>query len=136
MRRDGRRHADRDALRAIGQQVGKRARQHHRLQLGAIVSRAEVDRVFVNAVEQPLRDVREPRLGVTHRRRVIAVDIAEVALPIDERIARGKILGEPYQRVIDRLIAMRVERAHHLADDLGGLFRGAIRVEPQPPHTE
>ena len=107
VRRDRGRHADRDALRAVGEQIGKRARQHHRLFLGAVIGRPEIDRVLVDAVEQEARDLGEARLGVAHRRRVIAVDIAEIALAVDQRIALGEILGEPHQRVVDRLVAMR-----------------------------
>ena len=136
VRRNGGRHADGDALRAIGQQIGKCAGQHHRLGLGAVVGRTEIDGVFVDALEQALRHIGEPRLGVTHRRRVIAVDIAEVALPVDQRIARCKVLGEPHQSVVDRLIAVRMERTHHFADDLRGFLRRAGGVEPQPAHAE
>ena len=39
VRRDGRRHADRDALRAVRQQIGKRRRQHHRFLAGAVIGR-------------------------------------------------------------------------------------------------
>ena len=55
--------------------------------------------------------------GVAHRGRVIAVDIAEIALPVDQRIALGEILREPHQRVVDRLVAVRMEIADHVADD-------------------
>ena len=88
MRRDRRRHADRDPLRAIGQQVRKCRRQNDRLLRQAIVVGAKVDRVFVKSVEQEPRNFGQPRFGVAIGRRVIAVDIAEVSLPVDQRIAR------------------------------------------------
>ena len=50
-----------------------------------------------------------PRFGVAHGGGIIAVDIAEIALPVDQRIALGEILREPHQRVIDRLIAVRMD---------------------------
>ena len=52
---------------------------------------------------------------------VIAVDVAEIALPVDQRIALGEILGEAHQRVVDRLVAVRMELADHVADDLGAI---------------
>ena len=116
VRRDRGRHADGDALRAVGQQIGERARQHDRLGLAAVVGRAEIDRVLVDAVEQQPRHLGQPRFGVAHRRRVIAVDVAEVALPVDQRIALREILREPHQRVVDRLVAVRMEFADHVAD--------------------
>ena len=73
-------------------------------------------------------------LGVAHGRRVIAVDVAEVALAVDQRVAHGEVLREPHQRVVDRLVAVRVEVAHHLADDLGALLVAAGRIEPQFAH--
>ena len=134
VRRDRGRHADRDAGRAVGQQVGKRARQDDRLALLAVIGGAEIDRVLVDAGQQRARDLGEPRLGVAHGRGVIAVDIAEVALALDQRVARGEILREPHQRVVDRDIAMRVVLADHVADDAGAFLEAGGRVEPQLVH--
>ena len=134
VRRDRSRHADRDALRAVRQQIGKRRRQHHRLFRLAVIARAEIDRVLVDPVEQQPRDLGHARLGVAHGGRVIAVDVAEVALPVDQRETRGEILREPHQRVVDRLVAVRMEIAHHVADDLGGFLQRGAGIEPQKPH--
>ena len=134
MRRDRGRHADRDALRAVGEQVGERARQHHRLAFAAVVGRAEIDRVLVDAVDQKPRHLGQARLGVAHRGRVIAVDVAEVALPVDQRIALREILREAHQRVIDRLVAVRMEFADDVADDACALLEGCAGIEAQLPH--
>ena len=135
VRRDRGRHADRDALRAVGEQVRKAAGQHDRLFRLAVVIGAEFDAVLVDAVEQQPRDFGHARFGVAVGGRIIAVDIAEIALPVDQRIARGKILREPHHRVVDRLVAMRMERAHHVADDLGGFLERRAGIEPQQPHA-
>ena len=129
-----RRHADGDAGGAVGQQVGKAARQDDRLLGRAVVVRAEVDRVLVDAGEQRLGDLGEARLGVTHGGGVIAVDIAEIALPFDQRIADGEFLGEAHQGVVDRLVAVRVILADHVADHARALLEGAVGVEPQLAH--
>ena len=134
VRRDRARHADGDAGRAVGQQVGEAARQHDRLLGRAVVVGPEVDGILVDAGQQRLGHLGEARLGVTHRGRVIAVDIAEVALPLDQRIAGGEFLGEAHQRVVDRLVAVRVILADHVADDAGALLEGAVGVEPQLAH--
>ncbi len=136
VRRDVGRHADGDAGRTVGQQIGERARQDDRLVLAAVVGRAEVDRVLVDAVEQQPRHLGHPRLGVAHRRRVIAVDVAEVALPVDQRIALREILREPHQRVIDRLVAVRMVFADDVADHARRLLERLAGVEPQLPHRE
>ena len=52
VRRDRGRHADRDAGRAVGEQVREGARQDDRLLVLLVVGRAEVDRVLVDAFEQ------------------------------------------------------------------------------------
>ena len=101
VRRDRGRHADRDALRAVGEQVRKAAREYDRLFRLAVVIGAEFDAVLVDAVEQKPRDLGHPRFGVAKSGRIIAVDIAEIALPVHQRIARGEILRQPHQRVID-----------------------------------
>ena len=44
----------------------------------------------------------KPRFGVPHRRRRIAVHRAEVALPVDQRVAHGERLRHAHQRVVDR----------------------------------
>ena len=79
-------------------------------------------------------DLRQPRLGVAFGGRVIAVDIAEIALAVDQRIADGEVLGEARQRVVDRLIAVGVEIAHRVADDLGAFAELALRLEPELAH--
>ena len=52
VRRDRCRHSDRNALRAVGEQVGKRTRQYHRLGLRAVVGGPEIDRILVDAVHE------------------------------------------------------------------------------------
>jgi len=127
-------HAHGDALRAVGEEIGERRRQHHRLLRHPVIARAEIDCVLVDAVEQQPRRFGQPRFGVAIGGRVIAVDIAEIALAVDQRIARGEILRQAHERVVDRLVAMRVEIAHHVADDLGGFLERRARIEAQEPH--
>ncbi len=134
VRRDRGRHADRDALRAIGEQVRKAAGQHHRLFRLAVVIGTEFNAVLVDALEQQPRDVGHARFGVAVGGRIIAVDIAEISLAVDQRITRGEILREAHHGVVDRLVAMRMERTHHVADNLGGLLERRAGVEPQQVH--
>ena len=127
VRRDVGRHADRDAACTIGEEVREPRRQHHRLALGIVVVRREIDGVLVDVREQRVRDLGEAHLGVAHRRGRIAVDRAEIALAVDQRQAHGEILRHAHQRVIDRLVAMGMILADDVADHAGGL---AIRLVP------
>ena len=100
-----------------------------------VIVRAEVDRVLLDALEQKARDLGHARFGVAIGGGVIAVDISEIALPVDQRIARGEILRQPHQRVVNRLVAMRMEITHHVADDLRRFLERRPRIEPQQPHA-
>ena len=142
VRRDVGRHADGDAAGAVDQEVREARRQDHRLMLVAVVVGLEIDRVLVDVLEQRHRGLGETALGVPHRRRRIAVDRAEVALPVDQRQAHGEILRHAHQRVVDRLVAVRVIFTHHVADDARRLHvflvrRMAVlvhRIEDAPMH--
>ena len=126
--------ADGDSRSPVGEQVGKGCRQHHRLTVAAVVGLAEIDGVLVEAVEQGLRDLGEARLGVAHRRGVIAIDVTEIALPFDQRVARSEGLGEPHQRVVHRRIAVGMVLADHVAHHARALLETRVGVELQRPH--
>ncbi len=134
VRRNRRRHADRDAGRAIGQQIGKRTGQDDRFAFLAVIGGAEIDRILVDAGQQRARDLGQARLGVAHRRGVIAVDVAEIALAFDQREARREFLRQPHQRIVHRHVAMRVELADHVADHAGAFLEAGGRIEPQQMH--
>ena len=142
VRRDVRRHADRDPGGAVDQQVRQPRRHHERLVLGAVVVRAEIHGLLVDVGEHRRGDLRHADLGVPHRRGRVAVDGAEVALPVDERVAQREVLRHAHDRVVDRGVAVRVEFADDLADRLRGLavllvrrVAGLVhRVEHAPVH--
>ena len=134
VRRDRSRHADGDAGRAVGEQIWKCAGQHDRFALLAVVGRAKIDRVLVDAGEQRARNLGQSRLGVAHGRGVIAVDVAEIALALDQRVARGEILREPHQRLVDRDVAMRMKLADHVAHHAGAFLEACRGIKPQQMH--
>jgi hypothetical protein len=74
-----------------------------------------------------MRRLAHADLGVAHRRRRVAVDRAEIALAVEQRQAHRELLRHADQRVVDRLVAMRMVLADHVADDAGRL---AIRLVP------
>ena len=71
------------------------------------------------SIHQRRAEVREPRLGVTHGRRRIALDAAEVALAVDEPFAHGPGLGHVDERRIDDGLAVGMVVARGVAADLG-----------------
>jgi hypothetical protein len=134
VRRDVRRHPDRDSGRAIHEQVRESRRHDGRLAPRLVVVRLEVDGVGVDVAQHLGREPREPALGVTHRGWRVVVERAEVALAVDERVADGEGLREPHERVVDGLVAVGVVRAHDVADDTGALQPGAVRLQPRLVH--
>ena len=131
VRRDVGRHADRDPRAAVDEQVRELGRQDRRLLLRAVVVVDEVDGVLVDVGEHLAGDRGQARLGVAHRGRRVAVDRAEVALAVDQRVAHREVLGQADQRVVQRQVAVRVVLAHHLADDRGAL---AVRAGGRQAH--
>ena len=119
--RDVGRHADRDAGGAVDEQVGEARRQDRRLGLLVVVVRLEVDGLLVDVGQQLAADLLHPALGVPVGGRRIAVDGAEVALAVDERVAHREVLGQAHQRVVRGRVAVRVELAEDVADDARAL---------------
>jgi len=128
VRRDVGRHAHRDAGRPIDQQVGQPARQHQRLLLRAVVVGTEVDRFLVDVGQHLVCDLGQPDLGVAHRRGVVAVDRAEIALAVDQHVAQRERLRHAHDGVVDRGVAVRVVLAHHVADDARALLERPVPV--------
>lgn len=134
MRRDTGGHADCDAARAVRQQIGEQAGEQFRLLLLTVVRRAIGDGILVQPVHQVDRDLRQPRLGVAIGGGIIAIDVAEIALPVDQRIAQREILREADHRVVDRLVAMRMVLADDVADDARAFLVTLRWIELQQPH--
>jgi len=133
--RDAGRHADGDAGGAVGEQVREQPREDGRLFLLAVVGRDEIDSPFVEPFHQLHRRAGQAALGIALGRGAIAVDVAEVPLPLDQRVPERERLGEADQRIVEREIAVRVVLAHHVAGDAGALLERAAGVEPHQPHA-
>ena len=136
VRRNFRSKPDRDARRAVQQKERQTRGQQLRLFERAVVVRHEIDGALVDFVEQKFRDRREAGFGVAHRRCAVAVARAKISLAVDQRIAHRKVLRETHERVIRRLVAVRVVFAQHVADDARGLHRLGAGRKPHGLHRE
>jgi len=134
VRRDLGRHADRDPLRSVDQQVREAAGQDHGLAGAAVVVVTEVDGVLVDVPEHLHGERGEPALGVPVGGGRVIAGGAEVALAVDQRHAHRPRLGQPHQRVVDGRVAVRVVLAHHVADDPGTLGVAPVRPVPAVVH--
>ena len=134
VRRDIGRHADRDAVGAVHQQVGKLRRQNVGLHVRAVEVRDEVDGVLVDIGEHPLGQPRQLALGVSIRGGRIAVDRSEISLAVDQQVAEAERLRHADQRIVNRHVAVRMVPREHLAHDGGALGVAAVREQPGAEH--
>ena len=129
-------HAHRDAARAIHQQIGEARRKNGRLALGIVIVGLELDRVLVDVLQQRVRHLGHAGFGVAHGRRRVAVDRAEIALPVDQRQPEGEVLRHAHQGVVNRLVAMRMILTDHVAHDARRLAVGLVPVIAILVHRE
>ena len=124
-------HADGDARRTVDQQIGQPRRQDLRFLQLFVVVRLHLDGVFVNVRQQFLGRLLQAALRVAVGRRRVAVDAAEVALPVNQQAARRERLRHAHQGVVHRRVAVRMVFADHVADHAGALDVGpAVDVSP------
>ena len=134
VRRNVRRHADRNPARAIGKQIGEQPRHNLGFFVFPVVGGPIIDRTVVESGHQVDGNRRQPRFGIAIGRGIIAVDIAEIALPVDQWIAQRKCLGEADHRVINRLVAMRMIFADNIANNTCAFLISARRVKLEQTH--
>ena len=127
MRRDVGRHADRDAGRAVYQQVREAGGQNDRLLTLLVEVRLEIDRVFLDIREHEVRELGHAGLGVTVSCRGVAVHGTEVAVTVNERIMQRKRLRHAPHRVVNRCVAVRMIAAEHVTDGRCRLAVGLVR---------
>ena len=97
-------HADGDAVRAVDEQVRNARRQNVRARPSVSSKLAtKVDGVLVDVGQQRSSAISvSARFGVSVGRRRVAIDGAEVALAIDQRIAQRERLRHAHHRVVHR----------------------------------
>ena len=126
MRRDIGRHAHGDARTTVDQQVGEAGGQDLGLGQGLVVVGTPINRVLLQVAQQLHGGFCQAALGVTHGRRGVAVDVAEVAMAIDERSAHGEPLGQADHGFVHRGVTMRMVLTDNFADGPGGLLMRAV----------
>ena len=123
VRRNIGRHTDRDAGRAIEQQIRHASGQYRRLFHRTIEIRHPVGRAVTELLEQNLGVTREFRLGVTHRRERLRIVLrTPVTLSIDDGVAIRKRLRHQHHRLVARRIAVRMELADHVTHGTRGFL--------------
>ena len=119
-------HPHRDPARSVDQQVGHAGREHPGLLALPVEVIDVVHRLAVNVVEQLGGDGLEAGLRVAVGGGRIAIDRAEVALTIDQRIPQREVLHHPHHGIVHGAVAVRVVLAQHIAHHRGRLLVRAI----------
>ena len=135
MRRDVGRHADRDAGRAVYQQVGEAGREHDRLLTLLVKVRLEIDCVLLDVRQHVVCQSGHAGLGVTICCRRVAVHRTEVAVAVDQRIVQRERLRHTHHCVIDRCVAVRMIAAEHVTDGRCRLAVGLVRGQTVLVHS-
>ena len=115
-------HTDCDTARSVDEKFGDLRRHYFGFLQAAVVVVAHIDGVFVEIRHDLARDLSHSRFGVPHCSRAVAVDRAEVALTVNERVAHREILRHSDKRLVNCLIAVRMVFTDDVADDPGRLF--------------
>ena len=134
VRRDVGGHTDRDALAAVDQQIGEARGQALGLGERLVVVGLPVHGVFLQVAQQLHGGLGQAALGVAHGGRGVAVDVAEVAVTVDERGAHGEPLRQADHGLVDRGVTVRVVLTDNLADRPGRLLVRAVGVDAALVH--
>ena len=126
MRRDVGRHADRDADRTIDEHVREARWQHGWFLRGLVEVGLKRNRLFFDVLEHRLRKARHAGFGVPVSRGRIAVDTAEIALPVDHHVAQVPPLRQAHHRLVNRRVAVRVVLLDDLTDHARALDVAAV----------
>ena len=134
VRRDVGCHTDRDAARAVDQQVGNLGGKDGGLLQPVVEVGLEIDRVLVDVLQHGHGNPGQPGLGVTVGCGGIAIDRTEIPLTVHQRIAQRELLDHAHQGVVHRAVTVRVVLAEHVAHDSGGLLIAAAGHQAQLVH--
>jgi hypothetical protein len=99
VRRNARRRLRRRAEGAVDEQVGKPRREHLRADVDGCRRRRAV---LAELTQQLVADRPEPQLGVVRAGGAFAVDRAEEALAVDQRVAHLPVARHPHELAVDR----------------------------------
>ncbi len=134
VRRDVRGHADGDARAAVDEQVRELGRKDLGHGQAFVVIGNEIDGVLFDVRQELPGQLGHADFCVPHGGRRVAVDGAEIALAVDERVAQAEVLGHADQGVVDGDVSVGMIFADDIADDAGRLLVGLVPGRPRLVH--
>ena len=110
-------HTDGNTRGTIDQQSGNLGRQDRGFGQAVVEVVGQVHRLFIEIRQHLLGDFPKPGLGVTHGRRIVAINGTKVSLTIYHGIAHGPVLGQTNHGVVNRAVTVWVILTQHLSYD-------------------
>ena len=136
MRRHIRSHTYGNTTCTIHEQVGEAARQNGWFAKRVVEVQLHIHRILLDIAQHLFCKFGKTCFGITHSSCTIAVDWAEVTLPVNQRITHCPRLRQTHQRTINRTVAMRVILTHYLTYDTRRFLRRLIARITQLVHSE
>ena len=113
-------HTDRDAFRAVDQEIGDPDRQDGGFLFRLVKIGDKIHHIPVQIRQKGfLGDLFQPGLCITHGGGPVAFDVAKVPVAVDQGQLLFEILGHHDQGVIDGAVTVGMVFTHGIADDPG-----------------
>ena len=129
------RHSYSNAFRSIDQEIRDLNREYFRFFLVLVEVWNKINNILIEVRQKGFfRYLLKARLGITHGRRAVSLNIAEISMPVDQGDLFFEILRHDDQRVVDRAVSMGMIFTHCIADYSGALSEGSVRADPELMH--
>ena len=119
-------HTDSDTHRAVHQQIGETGGEHGRLVTGIIEVAVPVDHILLDIPHHFVGQAGHSRLGITVSGGTVAVDVTEVTLTFDQRIAEGEGLCHTDHSSVHGGITVGMVPTQHVTDSSGRFTESVI----------
>ena len=127
MRRCAGCHTNRDTLGSVHQQVGNLDGQNAWFFLRLIEVGQKIHHVFVQIRQKSLlRDLRQTCFRITHCCRTVTLNIAEIAMAVNQGHFLLKILSHYHKRFIDGTVTVGMVFTHGISHDTSRFTIGSV----------
>ena len=134
MRRDIRRHTDRDTGCTVYEKIRKSGRKHSRLLLRLVKVGGKINGILVDVRRHLHGDPAQTRLCITHRRSAVAVHGTEVSMTVHERISCRPFLRKIDKSSVDGAVSVGMIFTHCITDDTRALTMRFVGTVVQFDH--
>ena len=127
-------HSHRDTGSTVYQKIRISSRKHGRLFFGLIKIRDKINRILGDIRKHFHGYFRKPCLGISHGRRSVAVNRAEISMSVHKHISHGPVLCHINQCPVNGAVAVRMIFTHRITDDTRTFSVGLVGPVIQLDH--